>query len=81
VLVGFAAETDDLLTNARAKLTAKRLDLIVANLVGREGSGFGSEHNEAVLVQAGKQDVSLPSQTKIALAHAVLDRAVGLLAS
>jgi phosphopantothenoylcysteine decarboxylase / phosphopantothenate---cysteine ligase len=80
VLVGFAAETDDLLANARAKLTAKRLDLIVANLVGREGSGFASERNEAVLVQTGQQDVSLPSQTKIALAHAVLDRAVGLLA-
>ena len=80
VLVGFAAETDDLLANSKAKLAAKRLDLLVANLVGREGSGFGSERNEATLVQAGEPDLVLPSQTKLALAHAVLDRAVGLLA-
>jgi phosphopantothenoylcysteine decarboxylase/phosphopantothenate--cysteine ligase len=79
VLVGFAAETENLAANARAKLAAKRLDLIVANLVGREGSGFGSPTNEAVLLQSGKEDVSLPSQSKLAMAHAVLDRVVGLL--
>ncbi len=54
VLVGFAAETDDLLANARAKLERKRLDLLVANPVDG-GRGFGSEANEAWILAPGAE--------------------------
>jgi len=56
VLVGFAAETDQLLAHAKAKLIGKGLDLIVANDVTREGAGFGSDENAAVILsRAGRQ--------------------------
>ena len=50
VLVGFAAETSDVEAHGRAKLARKHLDLLVANEVGREGTGFGSETNHAAIV-------------------------------
>ncbi len=49
-LVGFAAETEDLETNARGKLTRKGCDLVIANDVGKPGLGFDSDHNELLLV-------------------------------
>jgi phosphopantothenoylcysteine decarboxylase/phosphopantothenate--cysteine ligase len=79
VLVGFAAETENLVANARKKLTGKRLDLVVANLVGKPGAGFGAERNEVVLLQEGREDEVVPSLTKLALAERILDRAVALL--
>jgi phosphopantothenoylcysteine decarboxylase / phosphopantothenate---cysteine ligase len=54
-VVGFAAETDDLLQHARAKLERKRLDMICANLIGIEGSGFEADCNEITLLWAGGQ--------------------------
>jgi len=51
--IGFAAETEQLEAHAREKLSVKRLDMIAANRVGREGSGFESEHNEILLLWAG----------------------------
>lgn len=51
-VVGFAAETDDLIVNAKAKLRAKGLDLIVVNDVGRPGIGMGADDNEVTLVDA-----------------------------
>lgn len=51
--IGFAAETEGLAKHAREKLSAKRLDMIAANRVGREGSGFDSEQNEIVLMWPG----------------------------
>ena len=49
-MVGFAAETSDLIARAKDKLTAKGLDLIVANDVTIEGAGFGSDQNAATLI-------------------------------
>jgi phosphopantothenoylcysteine decarboxylase / phosphopantothenate---cysteine ligase len=74
VLVGFAAETSDLLAAARAKLDAKHLDLVVVNEVGRAGTGFGSETNDAAIVAADGRDVALRTWTKAELAAAVCDR-------
>jgi len=74
VLVGFAAETDDLEAAARAKLEAKGLDLLVANEVGREGTGFGSETNHAAILSALGEDEPFRIWTKRELASAICDR-------
>jgi phosphopantothenoylcysteine decarboxylase / phosphopantothenate---cysteine ligase len=74
LLVGFAAETDDLEGSGRAKLAAKRLDLVVVNRVGREGTGFGAETNDAMILAAGGDDEPLRTWTKVELANALLDR-------
>jgi phosphopantothenoylcysteine decarboxylase/phosphopantothenate--cysteine ligase len=79
VLVGFAAETDQLESAGRAKLAAKHLDLIVVNRVGREGTGFGSDTNEAMLLSADGDDVALERWTKAELARLVVDRLAALL--
>jgi phosphopantothenoylcysteine decarboxylase/phosphopantothenate--cysteine ligase len=81
LLVGFAAETDDLVRNASAKLKAKNLDLIVANAVGRPGTGFASDRNQATLLQPGQPAENLPSMPKRQLAEAILDRVSDLLAA
>lgn len=73
VLVGFAAETGDLVASARAKLTAKNLDLVVANDVTQPGAGFGTLTNRVTIVDAdGEQE--LPLMDKRAVARTVLDR-------
>lgn len=79
VKVGFAAETDDLLDNARAKLRKKGLDLIVANDVTAPGSGFGTDTNQVVLIdESGAEELPLLSKREVA--DRVLDRIVALLA-
>jgi phosphopantothenoylcysteine decarboxylase/phosphopantothenate--cysteine ligase len=77
-LVGFAAETERMEESARRKLEAKGLDLIVANPVGREGAGFASETNEAVLLDrdGGREEVARTSKDD--LARRVWDRVVAL---
>ena len=72
-LVGFAAETQDVVERATAKLTQKRIDLVVANDVSRFDAGFAVETNAAVLVDADGA-TELPLQPKSALAGAILDR-------
>ncbi len=79
VLVGFAAETDDLEAGGRDKLASKHLDLVVVNLVGREGTGFGAETNEAMVLAADGNDVPLATWTKRELAVTVIDRVAALL--
>jgi phosphopantothenoylcysteine decarboxylase/phosphopantothenate--cysteine ligase len=80
VLVGFAAETGgDLVKAARGKLEAKHLDVVVANEVGREGTGFGSETNVAAIVTARGEEASPRPWTKAELASAICDRLVELL--
>lgn len=74
VLVGFAAETQDLEENARAKLTAKNLDLVVANLVGQDDSGFGSDTNQVSLYYKDGRSEALALMHKSALADLLLDR-------
>jgi phosphopantothenoylcysteine decarboxylase/phosphopantothenate--cysteine ligase len=72
VVVGFAAETDDLDGYARAKLAAKRLDMIAANLVGIPGSGFESDVNTLVVLDA-ERATTLGPGPKRALADQLLD--------
>ena len=73
VLVGFAAETSDLVASARQKLEAKRVDLIVANDVLQPGAGFEADTNVVTLV--GRDwDEALPLQPKSSVASAILDR-------
>jgi phosphopantothenoylcysteine decarboxylase/phosphopantothenate--cysteine ligase len=73
VLVGFAAETRDLLRHAREKLQAKNLDLIVANDVSAEGSGFAAETNAATILRPDGTQADVPLGTKRALAERILD--------
>ena len=79
VLVGFAAETSDIEAAGRAKLMAKGVDLLVANEVGRPGTGFGSETNRAAIFDATGDDVPLRDWTKAELATAIVDRIVARL--
>jgi phosphopantothenoylcysteine decarboxylase/phosphopantothenate--cysteine ligase len=73
LLVGFAAETDDLVANARAKLESKNLDLIVANDVSAEGAGFAAETNAAVILRRDGTRLDVPLATKRELAERILD--------
>jgi phosphopantothenoylcysteine decarboxylase / phosphopantothenate---cysteine ligase len=81
VLVGFAAETEDVEQAGREKLRRKRLQLLVANEVGREGTGFGSDTNRAAIVAADGADVPIREWTKRELASAICDRLAKLLTS
>lgn len=78
-LIGFAAETEDVEAAGRAKLVAKGLDLLVANEVGREGTGFGAESNHAAILSRTGDDEPLREWTKAELAAAVCDRLSKLL--
>lgn len=79
VIVGFAAETDDLLANAQAKLASKNLDIIVANSVGGGHSPFGSDENTVALLRPGREPEGLPAMSKLALAHEILDRVASII--
>ncbi len=79
VLVGFAAETQNLLEYAKAKLTKKNLDFIVANDVTEKGAGFNTDTNLIKLLFRDGKVESLPLQSKQQLAKIILDRAQGLL--
>ena len=81
VRVGFAAETSDVLTYARSKLAAKRLDLLVANDVSRHDSGFGAETNKVYILHADGSMEDLPVMPKTGVAAAIWDRVVLLLNS
>jgi phosphopantothenoylcysteine decarboxylase/phosphopantothenate--cysteine ligase len=76
-LLGFAAETDDVVANARRKLAQKRADLIVANDVSQPDRGFASDQNAATLVDA-KGERALPLMSKRELADRIWDRVLQL---
>jgi phosphopantothenoylcysteine decarboxylase/phosphopantothenate--cysteine ligase len=78
ILVGFAAETDDVIAYARRKLEQKNLDLIVANDVTAEGAGFDAETNIVTLIRRDGGVTHLPKMSKDDVAQAVLD-AIGAL--
>jgi phosphopantothenoylcysteine decarboxylase / phosphopantothenate---cysteine ligase len=74
VLVGFAAETDRLADNARAKLARKGADMIVANDVTQEGAGFDTDTNIVTLFLRDGREVPLPKLTKFEVANRILDQ-------
>jgi len=76
VLVGFAAETDDVEANALRKLTTKGLDLIVANDVGAPGAGFEHDTNEVLILGADGTAEKLPMLSKADVARCIIDAAV-----
>ena len=78
LLIGFAAETENLVEEARRKLESKNCDMVVANLVGQEGTGFESDRNEVVLVLKTGETVPLPAASKREIAGRIFDHALRL---
>ena len=79
ILVGFSAETDNCIDNARKKLKSKHLDLIVANDISIPGSGFSSDTNQVVLIDRRGEVDDLPMMSKETLAGLIIDRVIKLL--
>lgn len=77
LIIGFAAETENVLENARKKLQTKSLDAIVVNDVSREGVGFDSDRNAVTIITAS-ETIPVPETTKWEVAQRVLDCVVGL---
>jgi phosphopantothenoylcysteine decarboxylase/phosphopantothenate--cysteine ligase len=78
LLIGFAAETENLRQEARRKLQSKNCDMIAGNLVGQEGTGFESDTNEVVLALATGAVIALPRATKREIADRIFDEALKL---
>ncbi len=79
ILVGFAAETEDLLVNAGAKLKEKHLDLVIANNLTEPGAGFGVDTNLVTLLYSNGEIIKLPMMSKIELAGTLLDKIAALI--
>jgi phosphopantothenoylcysteine decarboxylase/phosphopantothenate--cysteine ligase len=79
--VAFAAETNDLEANAQAKAAPKGAAFVVANNVSEPGSGFGTDTNKVTFVDADGNVDPQPLMDKLDVAHAILDRALPLLAN
>lgn len=80
VKIGFAAESDDLLAKASQKLTAKRLDMIVANSIVGPDSAFGSDTNRVWFIEPGGQVTELPMLPKTEVAERILDKVLDVMA-
>jgi len=78
IMVGFAAETENLLENAQKKLLSKNLDFIVANDVTSEGAGFGTDTNIVTFISRNQEMQSLPLMSKRDVAAAILDKVAAL---
>jgi phosphopantothenoylcysteine decarboxylase/phosphopantothenate--cysteine ligase len=74
LLIGFAAETENLTASARGKLESKNCDMVVANLVGQDGTGFESDENEAVLVLRTGEAIPLERAPKREIAGRIFDQ-------
>jgi phosphopantothenoylcysteine decarboxylase / phosphopantothenate---cysteine ligase len=72
-LIGFAAQTGDIITPAKSKLERKGLDAIVANPIDLPDGGFGSDHNQAVWIDRAGQQITISHCSKLAMAHRLLD--------
>ncbi len=81
VLVGFAAETENLIAHAQDKLRRKQCDLIVANDVSRAGIGFDSEENEVTLCLPDGQTQPLPRRSKLEIARCIISKVEALVAA
>ena len=78
LLIGFAAETDNLVAEARRKLSTKNCDMVVANLVNQSGTGFESDINKVTLVTRAGDTVDLPEASKREIADRIFDHALRL---
>jgi phosphopantothenoylcysteine decarboxylase/phosphopantothenate--cysteine ligase len=78
LLIGFAAETDNLIEEARRKLQTKHCDMVVGNLVGQEGTGFESDQNEVVLVLRTGETIPLPRVPKREIADLIFSQVLRL---
>jgi phosphopantothenoylcysteine decarboxylase / phosphopantothenate---cysteine ligase len=72
-LIGFAAQTGDIVKPAREKLQRKKLDAIVANPIDQVDSGFGSDHNQAVFLDKEGRELEIPDCSKLEMAHYLFD--------
>ncbi|BAZ38075.1 phosphopantothenoylcysteine decarboxylase/phosphopantothenate--cysteine ligase [Calothrix sp. NIES-4101] len=72
-LIGFAAQTGDIITPAQDKLQRKNLDAIVANPIDQENSGFGSDRNQAIYLDRQGNQLEIPSCSKLEMAHYIFD--------
>lgn len=79
LVVGFAAESENLLANAQAKLTRKRLDLLVANDITSADAGFAVDTNRVVILRPDHAPDALPLTSKTAVAEALIERIAALL--
>jgi phosphopantothenoylcysteine decarboxylase/phosphopantothenate--cysteine ligase len=78
LLIGFAAETDNLVAEARRKLSTKNCDMVVANLVNQSGTGFESDLNKVTLVTRAGETLDLPEASKREIADRIFDHALRL---
>ncbi len=78
ILIGFAAETQNLAREGRRKMEAKNCDMVVANLVTQEGTGFDSDENEVTLVLRTGESIQVPRMSKLEVADRILDQALRL---
>lgn len=81
IVVGFAAESQDLISNAQAKLRTKNLDLIIANDITSKDAGFAVDTNRVIILDAGGGEEALPLLTKDEVAEHVIQRVTPLLRS
>lgn len=81
IVIGFAAETDDLIKNAREKMAAKNMDMICVNNVGRGDIGFDSDYNEVTVISRGQEPLHLGRYDKLSVANKILDEAAKLFPS
>ena len=79
ILIGFAAETEDLITNAKKKLREKNLDFIVVNDVTKPGAGFSSDTNQVKIIYPSGKARDLPLMSKEEVSQVILNEVVGLL--
>lgn len=73
ILIGFAAQTGDIITPALAKLEQKKLDMIVANPIDQSGVGFGSDQNQGILLTSQGISQEIPICSKLEMAHYIFD--------
>jgi phosphopantothenoylcysteine decarboxylase/phosphopantothenate--cysteine ligase len=74
LLIGFAAETQDLIKHAKSKLQSKNLDWIIANDITKPGAGFGTNTNQVSIIDRNGEIEELPMMDKDEVAYAILDR-------
>ena len=77
--IAFAAETENIIENAKIKLKEKNLDMIIVNDVSREDIGFNSDNNQVTLIQKNGSITELPVMPKTELAHILLDETISLI--